>query len=424
MAKTVNLSTNTKEIATQLKALTLNDCIVPEFFATDNVNVIELSEWLKEIHLVDEKERFLLETLQAGALKDLRNALINKEDDAVKDAASWVSKLKFILLLIAGTIFFGCEGFDGITAILSVFPLSPLMMVLIGFLFSGISIFVFYGFDLFELAQNLGIELKSTPKIIDCYLQQIAEMNAICECIEDYYAWRDNDELKIYLTVLVNLQQKVNELHETRKKIKHTLDRPLLITARYIATFITGLIFFSNGFLAGQTVALYLAALLTASATPVLWPVILASTFVAICALIIYWYIVHPEIENLIGRWMGLDKEKLDQLCDMEEAIKQERKFSRLLEKVEAQSELLNHTQLLTEQVSNAQQRLSQVIKIDSVKRGDGDEQHKEQKTDVPFINKAYFDQKPLIKKAHSIDSFLMREEPTTVEEQVLSQRV
>lgn len=414
MAKTVLISKKTKEITSQLKSLALTDFVLPDFLEDQQVELVALSNWLADKQEVDDSGRYLLESLYASLLTDLRKSMTQEQADEPKEPAGWGSKVKFVLLLIAGTIFFGCEGYDGISGILSVFSMSPLVMVLISFLFSGLSITVFYSFDLFELAQNLGIELKSAPKIIDCYLQQIEEIKAILKVIDDCYIRKSEEELGFYLQILADLTMRFSELQETQNRVKKSLDRPALKIARAVGTFITGLLFFSNGFLAGQTVALSLAALIVSSATPAMWPVILASTIVALCALIIYWYIVHPEIDGLIGRWMGLDKEKIDRLCDTDDATQQEKKLLLLQDNITGQIQLLQHTQSLTEQVSNVCQRLSLISRPSHVVTPP---QEESPVVAQPVISKVYFDkQQSKLKRSSSCESFFKRttESPST----------
>ena len=120
-------------------------------------------DWLEKKHQINnDDEFFLIAFLQASLLKDLNDSLnlsAPKKDKTKKVSLS--KKAKFGLLAIAGTIYFGCEGFDGITAILGAFSSIPnIAFFAVGTLFSILSVIVFYSFDLVEISKNLGVKFS------------------------------------------------------------------------------------------------------------------------------------------------------------------------------------------------------------------------------------------------------------------------
>ncbi|STX30103.1 coiled-coil protein [Legionella beliardensis] len=284
----------------------------------------DLLEWLARERQVDAKQRFLLESLYVAILKDLDKELGAKKDDDSKKKTPWTAKAKFILLAIAGTIFFGCEGFDGVTAILGATSLPAIATFAIGVAFSLISVAVFYAFDLLEVSKNLGVNYKSAPKLVDAYLQKTEYIKSITKTLRNDVLQKTNlAELDEEISLLQLLQKMYQDLNGERQKLKASQNNLFLKAAKVIAAGITGSIFFSGGFFAGQTVALAIAGLIGASVVPTFWPIIAASVFVGIMAFSVYWFVERPGVENLVGKWFGLDKEKIDELCD-DEAIKKE----------------------------------------------------------------------------------------------------
>ncbi len=78
---------------------------------------------------------------------------------------TWNRQLQFTLLAAAGTLLAACEGFDGITTILSACMFPPYMVFMAGLAFAALSVVVFYGFNLVQVSKNLGVTLKENPKI-------------------------------------------------------------------------------------------------------------------------------------------------------------------------------------------------------------------------------------------------------------------
>ncbi|MGQ3888328.1 hypothetical protein ACQUW5_04750 [Legionella sp. CNM-1927-20] len=283
----------------------------------NSVATYELLQWLSRKQEVDARQKLLLESFYVAILKDLNKGLSNTKKSKSNKNTSWTAKAKFILLAIAGTIFFGCEGFDGVNAILGATSLPAMASFAIGIVFSLLSIAVFYAFDLLEVSKNLGVDFKSAPKLIDNYLKKVQYIKSIRANLRNNIQYKKTcDEIDADLQLIQLLIQLYNELDNERKALTQALERPALKATKVAAAIITGIIFFSGGFFAGQTVALAIAGLFTAGVAATFWPILVASVFVGLMAFAVYWFVERPGVENLISKWFGLDKEKIDELCN------------------------------------------------------------------------------------------------------------
>ncbi|KTD64746.1 coiled-coil domain-containing protein [Legionella spiritensis] len=368
----IQLSDASKKIAETLKS---SDSIRQEILAVQEMSLQKLIETLKNIELQRDNERFLLESLYVSLMKDMNRALAKngqKKEAKKHKSGSWANKIKLLGLAIAGIVYFGCEGFDGVTALLGIFNLPALTIFLVGIGFSLLSIVVFCAFDLVEISHNLGVDFKSSRKIIDIYLEEIKSLKAIRRTIRDNYSNSQSDaEITQYLELIEILQKKHEMLNEARQQLQKSLNKPWLKAGKIATAGIAGIIFFSGGFFAGQTVALAVGGLFAAGAlTPTFWPIILASVLVGLAALSVYWFVERPGIENLIGRWVGLDKEKIDTFCDKDKVAKEARKLSALQSSLEEKKQdLIEHRQTRSElqstkeELEKVKQEKSELVK-------------------------------------------------------------
>ncbi|QBR85134.1 hypothetical protein E3983_12695 [Legionella israelensis] len=299
----------------------MSQCLGTEVTVSD-ITTDTLLIWLnKEESCVDsavKDKRFLLESIRAALLRDYKNHLSECDPDQKdkKEKKRWPAKIKFALLVIAGTIFYGCEGFDSITALLGIFNLPAVATFIVGSVFSIFSILVFYGFDLQQISQHLGVKIKNAPKLLDLYLKQLKYARELYTQISLKAKTASKEDLNNYLAILNYLESRKGELQETQKTFDKAIHHPALVVAKYATAAVAGVLFFGGGYFAGQTVALAVVGLFIASVSPVSWPVIAISLTVALAAFSIYWFVERPFVQNLIGRWMGLDKDKIEQFSD------------------------------------------------------------------------------------------------------------
>lgn len=401
------ISLSKKTIRLIGKVTSLNNCpiIIPDsFINASNLNSVELFAWLATQQLVNEKYKYLLESLYVSMLMDLHESIPEKKTKKAEEKSGWTDKLKFVLLAIAGTIFFGCEGFDGIMSILSITSLPTFVIFAIGLAFSLCSIAVFYACDLVEISKNLGVDLSSAPKMVTIYLQEIEVIQDLRKAINAGYSRHNRKDLVMDLILVEMLQKKYVDLDGARQALKKALDSPLLSFFKYMTAGIASIIFFSGGFFAGQTVAMAFAGLFLAVVTPTFWPVLVASFIVGIAALSMYWFVERPAFEMVMGRWIGLDAENIDKLCDEDKVKMEECKLLALKEKLHIRYADLNRIHELEEQFADSISGSENDYSLESSSFDDTDTQ-----AEMPFnfeIENSTGEEKPRLKRALSFNSF------------------
>lgn len=315
---------------------------IPPSFLDDSatpavISVADFNELCRlDLQQLTKQERYYVEALRGAYLKDLQRTLgANSVKD--KKKADWLNRLKFILLVIAGTIFFGCEGFDGVTALFGIFNLPTVGIYVAGMAFSILSILVFYAFDLMEISHNLGVNFKSTPKLVDLYTQELESIKLLRIKLNLEFSDKATaQDIEEYLQLMSALKARRDEILRNVEVLKKSLNNPALITIKKVTALLTGLIFFSGGFFAGKTVALAIAGLFVASVSPQLAiGILVMGLLVAAASLAIYWYVERPGIENIIGRIIGLDKEKIDKITNVEEKFNEENEMEASIKNID-----------------------------------------------------------------------------------------
>ncbi|WP_133127590.1 hypothetical protein [Legionella nagasakiensis] len=347
--KPITLSEHSKQLINQLPSL-IDDAVLREWQSLDTIDRSALIAWLKQSNQ-DKKSRFLLESLRASLLKDLSDSFLSdeKKDNKKEQPAPWYRKAQFGLLAFAGTALAVCEGFDGIASILGLFSSVPVYVVFAaGLAFSLLSVVVFYGFDLIEVSKNLGVKLRHSPALLDVLLEQIQQIKALRKKIDACYASATSlEDLQAMRDMIAMLEQRYQDLDDARASYKQSLHNPYLRALKISMAAATGVLFFGGGFFAGQSLAmLAVSTFFATSVAATFWPVIAVSVAIGLAAFSIYWFVERPGLENLVGRWFGLDKEKIDVLADEEEVKKQQNKLTALDKKIAARLE--SQTQLGT----------------------------------------------------------------------------
>ncbi|KTD66617.1 coiled-coil protein [Legionella santicrucis] len=365
---TISLSTTSQELISKLNKI--DKRFTQTFQQKTAIDRTSLLKWLEQSHSVtgNDDAFFLIASLQTSLLKDLNDSLNNsltKKEKSKKN--STLSKAKLGLLALAGTIYFGCEGFDGVTAIMGMFSFVPTLAFFVaGTLFSILSIIVFYSFDLVEISKNLGIKSSDAPKLLDVLLDEFKQIKLIRARLSKS-THKTLQELEQDLAIAKMLLKRHEDLNEARSQLKLALENPYLKAGKMITAGLAGIIFFSGGFFAGQAVALTIAGAFIPMVAATAWPIVAVGVVVGLAAFSIYWFVERPGIENLIRRWKGLDKEKMDQLCKSNIVDRETEKLQNLIQEIEEKIEL-NHintntqaqVQTLVEEVSRLKQQLAQ----------------------------------------------------------------
>ncbi|PWY56830.1 hypothetical protein DGG96_05045 [Legionella qingyii] len=364
MTGPVKLNQTILNLIVQLGAI--NPTLVTVFANKTDIDVQTIIDWFAQTRFIksDENTFFLVTSLRASLLKELNKSLNpgTKEEETTNTPIS--AKAKYALLALAGTIYFGCEGFDGITAFMGIFSSIPTIAILVGGLaFSIVSMIVFCSFDLVEISKNLGVKSSETPQLIDAALEEFKEIKAIRARLTRL-AKQDNktqEELEEYRKLALMLLQRHVELNKVRGDLTLASDNPYLATAKKLTAIFAGFIFFSGGFFAGQTVSLAIASLFVATMSATAWPIVVAAVGVGLAALAVYWYVERPGIENLISRWKGLDKEKIDELCKSTVVNKETEKLGELIHDINTQINALEEKAADKAQINTMQEKIDRL---------------------------------------------------------------
>ncbi|KTD34747.1 coiled-coil protein [Legionella moravica] len=352
MGVQVELSETSQKLMNELITAYGPEAVIPEFLVSP-VDSVRLIDWLAdELKIPEtssktykEKIEFIIASLRAELLKDLLTAMpgTNAYVRKAEPPASSSNQNKFILLAIAGTLLAACEGFDSIASLLSVLPFPPLAIFAVGVVFSALSIVVFYGFDLVQVSQNLGVKLRDTPKLLDIYLTQLDEIKAIRRTLESYDLTQlTGQKLELYEHTIVMLQFRLKAVAQASKQFEMALNSENMKLAETVVSWVAGLLFFGSGYFAGQSVAVFVLSLFMTAVSPVFFPIVLFGLGIGFAAFGLYWNVERIGVKQLISTWFGLDEEKIDKLCDSENLANQESKLDILLERVSNTKALIN----------------------------------------------------------------------------------
>lgn len=357
MMKTVAISKRSQQLIGQLRYLVDDDTLHQwEKCRNNQLSLAEIVAWLSQPRQSDKESRFLLESLYASLLHDLGESFIPPDDDAdkkEKPPVRWFGKFQFIFLAVAGTILAICQGFDGIASLLRLSSVVPTAVVFIaGFAFSVLSVGVFYGFDLVEISKNLGVKVTKSYQLLDTFLEQVKHINKIIKAIDDCYTEiTDVEVLQLFKKMLALFYERDNALDEARAVYTTALNKPYLKFAKLISSAMSGVLFFSGGFFAGQSLVFSIVGLFSASVTATSLPIVLAGIAVGLAALSIYWFVERPGFENLVGRWLGLDRSNIEALADEDVVRSHRQELLKLERKIIRQMDGLQQMTLLNSQI-------------------------------------------------------------------------
>ncbi|KTD18113.1 hypothetical protein [Legionella jordanis] len=361
---TIQISQESQEIISQLKDK--NNALAVRFAqAASEVETATLLGWLTPFDIdLNEEDALLLGKLNISLLKDLCNSKSAPHERKSKKKGGWLAKAKLGLLAVAGTVYFGCEGFDGISAIMGIFSSVPTFAIfLAGSVFAILSIVVFYSFDLVEISKNLGVKFSNSPKKLDILYSEFKKIKALRSLLS-HPASKTIEQVNEDLQLAKMLMARHKDLDKERLKLMEALNNPYLRFGKMLTAGIAGVIFFSGGFFSGQTVALAIAGLFMGSVSAAFPPVLIASILVGLAAFSVYWFVERPGIENLISRWMHLDKNKIDALCDSEAVEQESRELDHLVNMLSENSSLKETKLNQVATIISLEERVSEADKI------------------------------------------------------------
>jgi len=263
------------------------------------------------------KDRYLMELLYVSLLNDLlRSFEGHHSPEQATPKASWYAGIKFAVVWFSGVILAICEGYAGISSLLLLVGKAPAAVVFsLGLLFALLSVVVFYGFGLVEIAKNLGVKLSKSRQLLDLYLEEVAIIERFTLLLKHSQIEATKEELQQIEPVLEMLIARHQALEHPREVYNNLFKKKIFVVAKLFITVSTGVLFFSGGFFAGQYFAMAIAGLFTSAVSATFWPIVLVSLLIGLAALATYWYIERPGLEHVVSRWFGLEKDDVDKFA-------------------------------------------------------------------------------------------------------------
>lgn len=312
MLKPIQLSDKTRELIVKI-----GPTVLPDFGDNqDSIEPLNLLAVLNNLKTKDQPKLFLLESLKASLLRDLRCSLTDTEKKQKQiippSKTSIFSRAMFWFLTIGGTFLAICEGYDGIVSLLPLVTIPMWVGQLALSVFAALSVVAFYAFDLGQVSENLGVTLPEVRRMLDVLFDQSQEINLIRKKIKKSNS--SLEELNYCSSVLDMLSKCQIELNARQKEFTSRFDNRYLFAAKIVAAVVTGLMYFSGGFFISQIPSVAFFALVGITLTATAWPVIVVSTAIGLAAFGVYWYVQRPGVDSFVANLFGLDKKKIEAL--------------------------------------------------------------------------------------------------------------
>lgn len=311
------------------------------------------------------EEHFRQAFLNARLLKELSHSLFGKSTrPKEKKKASYLAQIQFVLIAIAGTLVAACQGFDSIATVLVVFSLPDFIIISSGIALALMSVAVFYGFNLIQVADSLGIALGEGPKLLNAYVAQLNALKMLRKqiagtCLPDCGI----EQLARYEQLLVMVECTHVNLVKASQQFQDALNSSKIQIAQFLFSGLSGLLFFGGGFFAGQSVAVYILSLLMT--TPAFWPVLGFSAVVGLAGFSVYWYIERVGLQKIISGFFGLDEEKIERLCSAENATKELNKLNALRANISSTVKLKTGLSFLSDVKEDAELNYKTTMPVD-----------------------------------------------------------
>lgn len=340
MIKFVTINAHMKHLISELNSRIVDEQLELWYQQQNNkISRLEVIAWLKKKITHDKYSRYHLEILRLTFLHHLYQVPDEEPEPEEKPDSRWAGKLGFIVLAIAGTILAVCQGFDGIATLLGLFTSVPVAAIFFaGIAFAVLSLGVFYGFGLGEISKNLDVGFRKSREMLDIFVDQARQINRLRkEIVDSITETRDIKKLIALKDMVAMLAIRYHGLDQARAAYTNQLKTSSLKLVKGASSAMSAVLFFSGGYFAAQTLSSMVAGLFIAGVTPTFWPIVLASTLVGLAGVAIYWFVERPGFENLVGRWFGLDKDKIDDFADVKKVKKHKKEFGKLEKKIDLQ---------------------------------------------------------------------------------------
>lgn len=275
------------------------------------------------------KAQFLynLECIENSLLRDIYVYLnpLYKSADAAVDTSLLIktfSALGLFFATIAGIVFVGAEGFDGMTTLLSLFIVAKAPLIIGGIIFSMLVVIAFCLYDLHEVSKNLGVKLNYTSDIVDLFIQELRQIKLIKKELQNKDVTRLSlAELEQGLHILSYIMAKNDALGNHFDKMKTATQSHVCVDLfQKMILCLMGGVFFATGFFAGKSIALFVASFFILSISPAAWPILAAGIVIGIAAVITF-YSLEGKSKRLLSSKMNVTH-KIQQFSKQENIVR------------------------------------------------------------------------------------------------------
>lgn len=259
--------------------------------------------------------------VMSAVLKSLPETPASKSENNQKNKLSWRQKVDFWSLFAIGTFYAASLGVTGIRSVLTLFHLPFWPMLMLCSFFGGLSIFIYYGFDLRKISAASGIPFLHVRSFINAYVHQQAIIDEayrrLLHCTTQFDV-QSPERYREQLAEVATYTQLVDCMHKSLKQRRQSVANQLrestaLKVTRYSLTSLAGLLYASAGFFIGKGMATVLLGLLITPPTA-----IVTTTCIAVCGMLCAYaaYRSYRQIEQanlgaLVGRLAGLPAKPL-----------------------------------------------------------------------------------------------------------------
>ncbi len=331
------LGKQTQHLVTQIREIDGNFISPRDSSGNELDHALELVIFHGDIFLSKElftHTRFLIESLRTAILDDLHKYFFKENKQNREDTSVW-GRLRLALIAIAGTGYNICNGFDISVSMLNLFIGIPFWTVFaVGLGLSFVFVILFYGVDLVGISENLHIRISESRRLLDLFHQQALFTQALIEKSKQQLDIENNNllekmvgpsgedvdihDLMYWLKIMERLTTHQSDLQSIRVRYQSELEQYYVYLLKWLMAVLAGILYFNSGFFVGQVFAtLLFSAFISTSVSMLSWPVMLISCSVGVAALLsVFWFYDRLDVENLVGRWIGLDIDKIDQLPD------------------------------------------------------------------------------------------------------------
>lgn len=293
------------EIETSKKRITQK-----EIYENQEFEINEFKTWLKNKEEANKKHALTEELLIIALLKKIAEHKKIDFENYNPKKADFKTKLKWILLLITGTVLSGSDAASNILGLIGSSGMAVAKIFGITIVYSLLSVILFYAFSLYEVSSQMGVSFLDGRNIVDVYLNELNNVAKLIEALEQerLQQRRMQGENEALFDILM---QRLNALKSAKQKLDDVFDAKRIKILRGILTVIDALAYGVTGFFSGVFTASSIAGIFMTTVPTLFLPAILTGVLVGLCALYVYFYMQKPSTERFVELRLGLDPEKL-----------------------------------------------------------------------------------------------------------------